>query len=212
MWWGHSLPTSRKGVGLILPSAFAASFWRRRFPKVSETATPEMVVINPGIVVPSEETKRDQRSSRSRHEAGAGTEAVAPRVVNIGWLGRMESQKAPGLMIRLVKSLKVLYDGRDSLHVCCVMLGGGTLLGTGGGDRGGTSVLLEMAEHYGLNIGRCVENRAGEGGTRRPKNEMPDLEFMGALGHSDVLKELRRVDLVVHTNVLEETFATEDQD
>ena len=54
LWWG-SLPTAGDGAfvhGLILPSAFAAAFWRDRFQLQAPSPPPPIHIINPGIVVP----------------------------------------------------------------------------------------------------------------------------------------------------------------
>jgi hypothetical protein len=115
----------------------------------------------------------------------------------------MESQKSPGLMVRLAAALKAIYGRHEDTRVCVLLIGGGTFLGDvhavdDGLDAQGNSVLMEMAREFGLDIGRCSPHDG---------DEPADIQFTGSVDHQTLLDALEfQIDILVHTNVLEETF------
>jgi glycosyltransferase involved in cell wall biosynthesis len=144
-------------------------------------------------------------------------------VVVVGWFGRAEPQKSPGLALRLVAALKQRPPFGASARTCLLVAGGGTLVG---GDNATTgSPLAQLAVALGLAVGRCPpfaadaahryafaadnyplsSSSSGPGGSGG--EDWADVEFTGGLPHAALLAALeRRVDVLVHTNVLEETF------
>ena len=157
LWWG-SEPTWRAGVdGFVVPSAFAARFWRAH-----GVAIP-MVVINPGVPLPPATSTR-----------GGG---AADGTVHVVFVGRLVPQKSPGLFVRMAAVVDAAFrnDARRSVHFDVV--GSGWLFDD----------LVALARHLGI-------------GTDA-------LTFHGALAHDAVMEFLAtRADVVVHTNLLEETF------
>jgi glycosyltransferase involved in cell wall biosynthesis len=223
LWWGN-LPTA--AYGLILPSQFAAHFWESRVnSSSSEFRRFKYFVINPGVNMP----RPNQNVNFT--DIAIGIDETANTII-VGWAGRFESQKSPGLMVRLACALKEIYR-YQSIKVCILMAGGGTFLGNvtkknefeadALGGEPGSSTLEDMAVQMGLKVGTCPQfaadimhrnYRTGDTSSdsnrnlRDPeKKEKADIEFTGSLSHTELLGVLgRRIDILVHTNVLEETF------
>ena len=109
--------------------------------------------------MPAAEARRERAWLREeaalRHQSGGGQQQ---RVV-VGWAGRLESQKSPGLFLRLARLTKVLYqDQRSEVRVCFLVMGGGTFLGDHleeAPPSKGPKPMRDMAETYGLRVGRC---------------------------------------------------------
>jgi glycosyltransferase involved in cell wall biosynthesis len=156
LWWG-SEPTWRGGVdGFVVPSAFAARFWRAH-----GVAIP-MVVINPGVPLPP--------TTRTRVGAADGA-------VHVVFVGRLVPQKSPGLFVRMAAVVDAAFrnDARRSVHFDVV--GSGWLFDD----------LVALARHLGISA--------------------EAMTFHGALPHDAVMELLAtRADVVIHTNLLEETF------
>ena len=228
LWWGGSGPTVQGVHGMILPSAAAAHFWKQRVEDISSNYSAPMLryyVINPGIVLPEEldgdpsevfsAPKQLNLSSLQQPDKGQDVRA-AVAVVVVGWAGRMEKQKSPGLAVHLAALLKAVFMHRPQTKSCVLMAGGGTLLGyevaNGSASIGGT--LGSMARQIGLQVGKCPSLGADESLRKGVSQGAPslgaswaDIEFTGPLSHIQLLALLvRRVDVLVHTNVLEETF------
>lgn len=257
LWWGK-LPTIDGVHGLILPSQFAADFWQQQIRESRSTLAPMTValssdaslndlsresqgqaldhapfeslqyfVINPGVDIPP----------RLKSSAQHAQSSVAPKnqdlVAVIGWFGRAEPQKSPGLALHLAAALKMQSQHQQSspspvVRTCLLVAGGGSFVRSSGMD----SPLAEMATGLGLKVGRCpphaadltqrdvfeISSEATEDDRHQQTsrtfadyengdNDWADVEFTGPLSHPAMLSALHtRVDVLVHTNVLEETF------
>jgi len=258
LWWGK-LPTIQGVHGLILPSQFAADFWQQQIRGSSYgTSVPlaaastsdvgsnglnmekqgkpldcthfdsmRYLVINPGVDIPPRLKTSSQLTQT--HATPKNQDAA----VVIGWFGRAEPQKSPGLALHLAAALKNQSQHQQTssspvARTCLLVAGGGSLVGSSGSD----SPLAEMATGLGLKVGRCplhaadlaqrdvfvMPNEANEDnghhfsgssfdGSENGDGDWADVEFTGPLSHTAMLRALHtRVDVLVHTNVLEETF------
>lgn len=259
LWWGK-LPTIQGVHGLILPSQFAADFWQQQIRGPSHgTSVPlaaastsdvgsnglnvdkqgqpldythfdsmRYLVINPGVDIPLR-----MRTSSHRGQSDV-TPSSQDAVLVIGWFGRAEPQKSPGLALHLAAALKNQSQQQQQTpsspvaRTCLLVAGGGSLVGSSGSD----SPLAEMATGLGLKVGRCplrafdlaqrdvfaMPKEANEDnghhfsgssfdGSENGDSDWADVEFTGPLSHTAMLRALHtRVDVLVHTNVLEETF------
>jgi hypothetical protein len=106
-------------------------------------------VINPGIDLPDpsdyddDDDEVDNDDGLFPGERGSNGEEVAQStspatsVVVIGWAGRAESQKSPGLVVRLAAALKATHEHRADSKTCVLVAGGGTLVGEHHTQEGG---------------------------------------------------------------------------
>ena len=152
LWWGEPPTGLAEGLidGLILPSEFAANFWRTR-----HGGNVPHYVVNPGITTEEESA------------------SILGESLRIGFVGRLAPQKSPGLFIRAAAVLANLYK-HSRRKVSFVIIGDGPL--------------REFCEALAKDLG-------------------VDIEFTGWLAPSEVRGAIRKkLDVVVHTNILEETF------
>jgi len=109
--------------------------------------------------------------------------------VRFGFVGRLAPQKSPGLFIRAAAAVGAAYR-HTPLDVSFAVLGDGPL----------REPLERLAHRLGLRVtgGRYVSEERGPG---------TEMHFAGWLEPSDVRAAVREsLDVVVHSNVLEETF------
>ena len=109
--------------------------------------------------------------------------------VRFGFVGRLAPQKSPGLFIRAAAAVGAAYR-HTPLDVSFAVLGDGPL----------REPLERLAVRLGLRVtgGRYVSEERGPG---------TEMHFAGWLEPSDVRAAVRdSLDVVVHSNVLEETF------
>lgn len=184
LWWGD-LPAgsqnTSKLAGLILPSEFAAQFWAKRGVKVP------LYVINPGVDM----IECDRGNCASHAES---VPAFGDGVIRVGYVGRLAPQKSPGIFVRAAAIIAAMYNrhapslGGLSKRVQFVIIGDGPL----------REPVEDLARDLGLTIGHEGKN---DGET------LSDIDFIGWLAPEHVRGAIRNyTDVVVHTNVLEETF------
>lgn len=183
LWWGE-LPAgsqyASKLAGLILPSEFAAQFWAKRGVSVP------LYVINPGV----------ELSGCNSKKCASQAEGIPPfsdHVIRVGYVGRLAPQKSPGIFIRAAAILAAMYNrhapslGGISKRLHFVVIGDGPL----------REPVEDLARDLGLTIGHEGKN----------DDKTPDIDFIGWLAPEHVRSAIRNyTDVVVHTNVLEETF------
>ena len=115
-------------------------------------------------------------------------EVVNTSRVRFGFVGRLAPQKSPGLFVRAAAAVGKAYE-HTPVNVSFAVLGDGPL----------REPLELLADRLGLRVtgGRYVTER-GTG---------PLMHFMGWLDPSEVRAAIKdELDVIVHSNILEETF------
>nr|KAJ8610851.1 hypothetical protein CTAYLR_006474 [Chrysophaeum taylorii] len=180
LWWGD-LPTGTRkgGNGTLLAGLILPSEFAAQF-WARRGVTVPLFVINPGVDV-----RRDDQVIAPRRRSRAFDNAMGT-VVRVAFVGRLAPQKSPGLFVRAAASITALYSRhaprKTSPRVRFVVIGDGPL----------RAAMEELARMLGLSVG---------------SSDDADIEFLGWLPPEDVREAIRNyTDIVVHTNVLEETF------
>tara|TARA_B110000208_G_scaffold183089_1_gene235453 strand:+ start:1 stop:3261 length:3261 start_codon:yes stop_codon:yes gene_type:complete len=107
----------------------------------------------------------------------AAAAAASTTTINVVFIGRLVPQKSPGLFVRMAAAVDAAFRDDERRSVHFDVVGDGSLL----------DALKDLSLHLHLGHGA--------------------ITFHGALSHSDVMQLLvKRADVVVHTNLLEETF------